>query len=308
MSRFRRRSIVFVLLLIASAALMACADDGSETAAERRGPMIVAHRGGGADAPENTVLAIEKAVRVGVGGVWLTVQASSDGVPVLYRPRDLSANTNGSGPVIAKAASELAELNAGWNFQSEGNHHPYRGVAAVSIPTLAQALSVIPRRVALFIDIKQSPPQPVVAATAAVLRQSRDLERAVVYSTDTAVTDAARAVGGWHVFESRDHTRRRLLDVSLGHKCDMPAVAEGGWVAFEFRRKLTVTEDFTLGTASTVVDADLWTSESVRCLAAGGRTRTLAIGVDAEGDYSAARRLGINAVLVNSPLAAERWK
>lgn len=60
-------------------------------------PMIVAHRAGTRDFPENTVLAITNAVAAGVDGMWLTVQVSSDGVPVLYRPSDLATLTDGAG-------------------------------------------------------------------------------------------------------------------------------------------------------------------------------------------------------------------
>ncbi|MEV9638481.1 glycerophosphodiester phosphodiesterase family protein, partial [Burkholderia pseudomallei] len=52
-------------------------------------PAIVAHRGGTGDAPENTVYAISKALQNSADAVWITLQLSSDGVPVLYRPTDL---------------------------------------------------------------------------------------------------------------------------------------------------------------------------------------------------------------------------
>lgn len=79
-------------------------------------PMIVAHRAGTRDFPENTVLAITNAVAAGVDGMWLTVQVSSDGVPVLYRPSDLATLTDGAGPVNSKTVQQLQQLNAGWNF------------------------------------------------------------------------------------------------------------------------------------------------------------------------------------------------
>ena len=81
--------------------------------------MIIAHRAGTGDFPENTLLALAKAVEVGVDGVWITVQASSDGVPVLYRPADLATLTDGSGPVKSQTAQHLQQLNAGWNFTGE---------------------------------------------------------------------------------------------------------------------------------------------------------------------------------------------
>ena len=54
-------------------------------------PQIIAHRGGTGDAPENTLEAIRLALAHHADAMWLTVQLSKDGVPVLYRPADLSA-------------------------------------------------------------------------------------------------------------------------------------------------------------------------------------------------------------------------
>ena len=76
-------------------------------------PKVVAHRAGTKDAPENTKLAALEAVRHGADIMWLTVQLSKDGVPVLYRPADLSAMTQAKGPVATKTVQELKQLNAG---------------------------------------------------------------------------------------------------------------------------------------------------------------------------------------------------
>lgn len=78
--------------------------------------MIVAHRGGTADFPENTLLAIEGALANHADAIWLTVQLSRDGVPVLYRSADLAANTDGKGAVAMFDFAALKRLNAGWNF------------------------------------------------------------------------------------------------------------------------------------------------------------------------------------------------
>lgn len=76
-------------------------------------PLIIAHCGGTADAPENTLEAIRQAVDHHADAVWLTVQLSKDGVPVLYRPADLSVLTNAFGPVSERTAAQLAQVNAG---------------------------------------------------------------------------------------------------------------------------------------------------------------------------------------------------
>ncbi|BBU97322.1 hypothetical protein BML2496_32050 [Providencia rettgeri] len=62
-------------------------------------PKIVAHRAGTADAPENTIYAIDLAKKNNADAIWLTAQLSKDNQLVLYRPSDLSSLTDHEGPV-----------------------------------------------------------------------------------------------------------------------------------------------------------------------------------------------------------------
>ena len=117
--------IRFSYLLLASAlSLSALA-----ASAVGHAPTIVAHRGGTADAPENTRIAIETALKNGADAIWITLQESKDGVIVLYRPSDLKALTNRQGPVSAYTTAQLAETDAGWAF-ARGDTHPFRGGAS----------------------------------------------------------------------------------------------------------------------------------------------------------------------------------
>ncbi|EEQ06626.1 Glycerophosphoryl diester phosphodiesterase family protein [Yersinia bercovieri ATCC 43970] len=75
-------------------------------------PQIIAHRGGTADAPENTLPAIKKALDNGADAIWITLQLSKDNIPVLYRPSDLKELTNKSGKVSAYTAQQLAQVDA----------------------------------------------------------------------------------------------------------------------------------------------------------------------------------------------------
>ncbi len=102
-----RSSIAAALLLFAATVPAPAAD----------GPLIVAHRGGTGDAPENTATAIVSAVENGARAIWLTVQMSRDGVPVLYRPKDLSALSDRSGLVSSMTAADLAGVNVGFAFK-----------------------------------------------------------------------------------------------------------------------------------------------------------------------------------------------
>lgn len=267
--------------------------------------MIIAHRAGTGDFPENTLLALAKAVEVGVDGVWITVQASGDGVPVLYRPADLATLTDGSGPVKSQTAQQLQQLNAGWNFTGDGGGYPYRQQPAY-IPTLAQAIAAVPADMPLFLDLKQTPAQPLVSAVAQVLRETGAMRHSVVYSTDADIT-AAAMVEGLQVAESRDATRLRLLNMAVNRRCD-PAPDPGKWAGFEMHRDITVTEKFTLGVGVSPVNAELWDPASVECFTAGSDMKVIGFAVNTLDDYQLAEKAGMDAVLVDSPLAAQQWR
>ncbi|MEH6416088.1 glycerophosphodiester phosphodiesterase family protein [Pseudomonas sp. CGJS7] len=290
---------------------LAFAASAPALAHELQRPWIVAHRGGAADAPENTLLAISSALSNRADAVWLTVQLSSDAVPVLYRPQDLSANTPGRGPVSALTAEQLTQLNAGWNFATPGSNppsYPYRD-KPTPIPTLEQALKAIPANIPVILDLKSLPAPPLVQAVAKLIEQRQEWNRTLFYSTDAPFNVAWQDYPKARSFESRDASRQRLLTVALEQRCDQAPAAKT-WTAFEWRRRLDVTETFTLGVGlSPIPAATLWTPQAVACFRSAHRdVRILFIGVDTQADYQQAVARGANAVLVNSPAAAQTWK
>lgn len=76
-------------------------------------PRVIAHRGGGALAPENTLAGIRKTARLGFGGVEFDVMLSADKVPLLMHDETLERTTSGRGAVAGARYSEIASLDAG---------------------------------------------------------------------------------------------------------------------------------------------------------------------------------------------------
>ena len=63
-----------------------------------------------------------------------------------------------------------------------------------------------------------------------------------------------------------------------------------------------MTEKFTLGEGRSEIDATLWSPESVACFRQRSpQVRIVAIAVNNAADYEAAARLGVDAVLADSP-------
>lgn len=70
-------------------------------------PLVFAHRGGAALAPENTLAAFENAVALDADGVELDVRPSSDGRVVVHHDSTLDRTTTLHGPVARHTAAEL---------------------------------------------------------------------------------------------------------------------------------------------------------------------------------------------------------
>jgi glycerophosphoryl diester phosphodiesterase len=260
-------------------------------------PLRIAHRGGTADAPENTVTAIKSALENGVDAVWITVQLSRDGVPVLYRPATLEALTNGSGAVSAHSAAELARFDAAWKYGATDASWRGRGIA---IPTLEEVLRSFPQTF-FFVDIKSpdAPPQDMAQALAGVLRATGSLRRSRVYSTDERYLKALPAEVDR--FESRDLTRTVLAQVAMSHRCELPdAPDRERWFGLEMKRDVEVVEKYTLGEARSRVQL-VWDHEAVNCFRDKGKARIVLFDVNSAGDYAQAKALGADAVMINSP-------
>ena len=105
-------------------------------------PLVFAHRGGGALAPENTVAAFDHGLSLGADGLELDVHLSRDGRVVVHHDAHLERTTNGSGAIGACSVDELAAVDAGYRFCRDGDF-PFRG-RGLSVPTFAEVLARYP--------------------------------------------------------------------------------------------------------------------------------------------------------------------
>ncbi|QLA67604.1 glycerophosphodiester phosphodiesterase [Enterobacter pasteurii] len=266
-------------------------------------PEIVAHRGGTADAPENTLPAIKLALENKADIVWITVQLSRDGVPVLYRPADLKALTSLQGKVSQFTAEELAKADASVKWKEKGLPE---SLLNASIPTLKSVLTTWPDA-RFFIDIKSPDADPATMGNKLlnVLKETNSLNRVRVYSTEDRYMEALPA--GIPRFVTRSETRTRLATVSLSHECLPPSQKmDDYWYGLELNRKVEVVEKFTLGEG--VSPATLtWDKEAVDCFRSQGNAHLIFIGVNSAEDYQKAKALGAEGVLVDSPASAKSW-
>lgn len=76
-------------------------------------PRILAHRGGGTLAPENTYAGLRCGMQAGFRAIEFDVMLARDGVPVVMHDPGLGRTVKGSGSVFEHDARELAAMDAG---------------------------------------------------------------------------------------------------------------------------------------------------------------------------------------------------
>src|SRR5262249_5347260 len=80
---------------------------------DRRGPLVSAHRGFSAIAPENTMPALHAALDAGAQLAEIDVRMTLDGALVLMHDAVVDRTTNGRGLVSALTLLEVRQLDAG---------------------------------------------------------------------------------------------------------------------------------------------------------------------------------------------------
>jgi glycerophosphoryl diester phosphodiesterase len=153
-------------------------------------PLILAHRGASALAPENTVAAFERALKDGAAGVELDVRLASDSVPVVIHDASLR-RTGLRNEIVAKMTShELGQTDVGSWFNS---CHPQLASAEYSrqvVPTLAEIFDLFKkpakRSTLIYVELKTDKAEDtfveLAAAVARLINAYKIRSRVVVVS------------------------------------------------------------------------------------------------------------------------------
>lgn len=113
--------------------------------AELPNPIIFAHRGASAHAPENTLAAFELAVRQGADAIELDAKLTADGQVVVIHDRTVDRTTEGTGKVARLPLAALRELDAGSHFDVAFRRE--------RIPTLAEVFEAVGRETYINIEL-----------------------------------------------------------------------------------------------------------------------------------------------------------
>jgi glycerophosphoryl diester phosphodiesterase len=108
-------------------------------------PVIFAHRGASAFAPENTLSAFRLALEHGADGIELDTKLSADGHVVVIHDQTVNRTTGKPGVVRQMTLTALKALDAGSHFDP--------AFAGEPIPTLAEVFAAVGTRTLINVEI-----------------------------------------------------------------------------------------------------------------------------------------------------------
>jgi glycerophosphoryl diester phosphodiesterase len=164
----RRRVAIIVLIVFGLIAMYYGVSVGIGSATVET-QQVIAHRGGAAHGPENTMAAFEQAVRDGADWIEFDVRMSSDGELVVMHDPTVDRTTDGSGTVAALTLAELEALDAG-----NGQH----------VPTFAQVVTFAKSAGVGILPEAKAP--NIEAAMVETIRQHGYEDRTIIQSFDPA--------------------------------------------------------------------------------------------------------------------------
>ncbi len=135
-------------------------------------PLIIAHRGASAVAPENTIAAFEAAIAAGADGIEFDVRLSRDDVPVVIHDDTLRRTGRVRGRVADLTFAELNRIDVGsWFSNDFGNQR---------IPSLKQLFELCrSNNMVLYLEMKSR--EPKLAETCCRLIHDHGLKARVIF-------------------------------------------------------------------------------------------------------------------------------
>ena len=139
-------------------------------------PVIFAHRGASAHAPENTLAAFELALTQNADAIELDVKLSADGRAVVIHDSTVDRTTGSQGRVKDLTFAQLKTLDAG-SFFSE----TYRGE---KIPSLEEVFEAVGKRTFINVELTNyTTPRDSLVETVCMLVKQFGLQERVMFSS-----------------------------------------------------------------------------------------------------------------------------
>ena len=172
---------------------------------------ICAHRGASDTHPENTLTAFREAIMLGTQMIEFDVALTSDKRLVLLHDATLDRTTNGSGPVSEITFEDCRKLDAGsWKDKKFKNER---------IPTLTEALSMMPQNIWLNVHLKGG--ADLARKTALVIAETGRLHQCFLACGHEAAVAAIATVPNIKICNmERQGNSQKYVDETIAAKSD----------------------------------------------------------------------------------------
>lgn len=139
-------------------------------------PVIFAHRGASAHAPENTLAAFELALAQGADGIELDVKLSADGEVVVIHDPTVDRTTGAYGRVKDLTLADLRSLDAGSSFSVK--------FQSEKIPTLGDVFEVVGKRTFINVELTNyNTPRDHLVESVCMLVKKFGMQKRVLFSS-----------------------------------------------------------------------------------------------------------------------------
>jgi len=223
---------------------------------KEQGLLVVAHRGASSLAPENTLVAVTRAVELGADCSEIDVRLTKEGEVVLLHDSLLKRTANESGAVWDYTLEELTGFEVGSWFGKE-----FEGE---SIPTLTEVIRSVKGQILLNIEIKVSREEPELAPkVVAIIRKEKMRKKCLVTSFDRNTVEKVKAI---------DPEIKTGFIFSQNHPED---VFEGNWDVLSCNWRV-VDAEFMASAREAKKEVHVWTVDDPEEM-----RRLIGLGVDA---------------------------
>ena len=138
----------------------------------------VAHRGASGNYPENTLIAFQKALEIGVDEIELDLYLTKDDHLIVMHDSTVDRTTDGTGVIAELTLTEIRALDAGRVFGER-----FRGER---VPTWEEALDLVQGKVGLNVHLKEGghPDGHYERKVAKALRDFQMVENSIMTCSD----------------------------------------------------------------------------------------------------------------------------
>ncbi|RJP53233.1 MAG: glycerophosphodiester phosphodiesterase [Anaerolineaceae bacterium] len=139
-------------------------------------PIILAHRGDLAHAPENTLPSFSQAIQKGADGVELDAKLTADGRVIVIHDPTVDRTTNGTGKVASFTLEAIRSLDAGSWFDSK--------FAGVKVPLLEEVFETVGRDRLINIELTNyNTPRDGLTRRVCELIQRHNNQNQIIFSS-----------------------------------------------------------------------------------------------------------------------------